>query len=350
VADIPRSSDATRRILVIEGDEGFSRALGRGLQGKGFFVEVQRQAQIGFRRASGSSWDCIVCSPDLPDIDGVWVARRIRTEASKIAKVPILFVGPLADGTIRSQALGVGVDVFIARPPATVDDVVAQVGALIAMRHRLDGEDNGPPSVSMTAAVRGDLSAFPLASLLMMFEMERQSGTVTVVAQSGKRCVLTITSGLFATTESGGVPRPPLDVLREVLSWRAGHFSFHPRETGALPAPRASVGALVLEAMRLEDEAKGPAPIKELDPDDIVLERTRSSIIPINDEHSVPIRTGSQPPRPKGSSIPPRPSAVPPRPSAVPPRPSAVPPRPSAVPPRPKAPSVPPRPKAKAAE
>ena len=296
-----------RRVLVIEGDDAFGRELGRALRGRSFVVETCRRAQDGFRRASDGTWDCIVCNPELPDIDGVWIARRIRTEPGKVSKVPLLFVGELGDGTVRAQALGVGVDVFIARPPAIVADVVAQIGALIAMRHRLDGEDNGPPSTSMSAAIRGDLSAFPLASLLMMREMERQSGTVTVVAQSGKRCVLTLTAGLFATTESGGVPRPPLDVLREVLSWRSGHFSFHPRESDALPAPRASVGALVLEAMRLEDEAKGPAPIAELSPDDVVDDRT--SFIPIHDEHSVPIRSDSE--RPKAPSVPPRPRPKP---------------------------------------
>jgi len=85
---------------------------------------------------------------------------------------------------------------------------------------------------------------------------------------SGKRASLALTDGLFASTEVAGAPRPALEVLREVLSWRAGRFSFQPRESRSLPGPRASVGALVLEAMRLEDEEKGP--LHELDVDDLV--------------------------------------------------------------------------------
>jgi CheY-like chemotaxis protein len=253
---------------VIEGDAFLGGALTRALQSKGFVVEHAREARDGFRRVCDGPWDCLVCSPDLPDIDGLWVARRVRTENGPIAKVPILFFGEMAEASVRSQALSIGVDVFLAQPPASIDDVCAQVGALIAMARRLDPDDEAPPSVSNSAALRGDLSAFPLASLLMMFEMERRSGTVQVVAQSGKRCVLTITSGLFASTESAGVQRPPLEVLREVLSWRVGRFSFHPKESGTLPEPMGSVGALVLEAMRLEDEEKGPLP--ELDSMDLV--------------------------------------------------------------------------------
>ena len=137
------------------------------------------------------------------------------------------------------------------------------------MARRIRGEtaESPPSATTLTAAIRGDLSMFPLASILMMFEMERRSGLVEVVASSGTRAKLLIVDGLFATTEIGGEARPAIEVLRDVLSWRAGRFAYQPRDSGSLPAPRASVGALVLEAMRLEDEAKGvTAPPPPVDP------------------------------------------------------------------------------------
>jgi CheY-like chemotaxis protein len=284
------------RILVIEGDAPLAAAMEKALEAMGFYAAVCSGAQDGFRKAVEDHWDCIVCNPELPDIDGLWVARRVRTEPGPIAKVPILFVGELGDKSIRSQALGVGVDVFIARPPASEDDIVAQVSALVAMSRRLDSEESAPSSMSSSAAVRGDLSAFPLASMLMMFEMERRSGIVQVVAQSGKRCVLTITDGFFSSTESAGQQRPPLEVLREVLGWRAGRFSFHPRESGTLPAPRASMGALVLEAMRLEDEAMSPLP--ELDSNELVDADTKAGrdrkVLPELTGDKVQIREGTE--------------------------------------------------------
>ncbi|MBX3197130.1 MAG: response regulator [Labilithrix sp.] len=258
------------RVLVIDGDEWVASALVRALQEKGYVVDACGEAVVGFRKASETMPDCIVLSPELPDIDGAWVARKVRTEAGALSKVPILFVGDLTeDRSVRAQTLNVGADVFLDRPISN-DDIVAQVGALIAMARRLDGRDvdGAPSSTSVAAAIRGDLSAFPLASLLMMFEMERRSGLIEVVAMSGKRASITLTDGLFASTEVAGAPRPALEVLREVLAWRAGRFSFQPRESQSLPAPRASVGALVLEAMRLEDEEKNP--VQELASDDLV--------------------------------------------------------------------------------
>ncbi len=242
---------------MVDGDEWLGRLLARVLVEAGWAVDVCTGAREGFQKACAALPDCIVCSIDLPDIDGFWVARRVRTEQGPVARTPFLFLGELTDKSVRVQALHVGADAVLARPVSN-EDVVAQVEALVAMARRLRGDAPEPPQsqTSLAAALRGDLSLFPIASLLMMLEMERRTGTLDVKAASGARAVLLINAGLFSSTEIGGVSKPPLEVLRHVLSWRAGTFAFRPRDVGSVPPPRASVGALVLEAMRLEDEIR----------------------------------------------------------------------------------------------
>ncbi len=242
------------RILVIDGDEWLGRLLTRVLQEKGFATDFCEDARSGFQKACDTVPDGIVCSIVLPDIDGFWVARRIRTEAGLVSKTPLILVGDIADKDARIQGLQVGADVLLERP-VTNEEVVAQVDALVSMARRFRAdipEDQSAPSLA--AAFRGDLSNFPLASVLMMLEMERRTGSLEVVSGSNMRAMLVLSTGLFASTELGGESQSPLDVLREVLSWRSGRFAFRPRDVGSLPPPRGSVGALVLEAMRLEDE------------------------------------------------------------------------------------------------
>lgn len=258
------------RVLVIDGDEWTSQLLVQGLKEKGYNVDYCSEAMPGFRKACETIPDCIVLTPELPDLDGAWVARRVRTEAGPVAKVPILFVG--ADRKERAQTLNVGADVFLVRPVEEAE-IIASITALIAMARRLtggSGASDGEPSLGASAAIRGDLSAFPLASMLMMFEMERRSGLIEVTSGSGKKATITMNTGLFASTEIGGQPRPAIQCLREVLSWRTGKFSFATKESGALPEARASIGALVLEAMRLEDEEKEAA--EEISMDDMIEE------------------------------------------------------------------------------
>jgi two-component system, OmpR family, response regulator len=246
-------------VLVIDSDEWLARVLVHSLEQRGYSVELCSEARAGFKKACESRFDCIVCSPELTDIDGTWVARRIRTEPGPVAKTPFLFVGEIADKDERIQGVHAGADVFLKRPISN-EEVVAQVDALIAFARRMSGlgaGEEGPASSSArSAAIRGDLSMFPLASVLMMLEMERRSGLVEIVGSSGRRATLTLTEGLFASTAIGGEGKPALDVLREVLSWRAGRFAYIARESPTTGTPRASVGALVLEAMRLEDEKK----------------------------------------------------------------------------------------------
>ena len=275
-------------MLVIEGDEDAKAALVYALRESGYAVEACGEAVPGFRKACAMLPDCIVLNPQLPDIDGVWIARKIRTETGPIAKVPLLFVGDGTDASMRIRTLNVGADVFIARPTPT-EDIVAQIAALIGMARRLDAgkADSEPMSMSVGAAIRGDLGEFPIASLLMMFEMERRSGIVEVACESGKRASLTLTSGLFSSTELAGQGRPALEVLRAVLSWQAGRFSFHARDSNSLPAPRASIAALVLEAVRLDDEARNPD-VAELDAEDLIEADSLRGANEVNDTERPP--------------------------------------------------------------
>jgi two-component system, OmpR family, response regulator len=254
---VPFPNVSRGRILVIDGDEWLGRLLGRVLQEKGYAADFCEDARSGFQKAVESAPNAIVCSVVLPDIDGFWVARRIRTEAGPVAKTPLLLLGDARDAEVRVQGLHVGADVVLERPVSN-EEIAAQVDALVALAARLrievpaaDGDSVAP---SIAAAFRGDLANFPLASVLMMLEMERRTGTLEVVSGSGKRALLVLTTGLFASTEVGGEARSPLEALKEVLAWRSGRFAFRTREVGSMPPARGSVAAVVLEAMRLEDE------------------------------------------------------------------------------------------------
>lgn len=244
------------RILVIEPNDAISTLLERELKAKGFEVDVCTEARPGFQTVCRTVPDCMVCALDLPDIDGLWVARRVRTEGGAIARVPIVIVGEAAEKESRLQALHVGGDVFLARPVSTAE-VVAQVEALVAMALRYRPEAEGEPSVpSLAMAFRGDLSTFPLASILMMLELERRTGTLEIASSTGTKAVLNLSGGLFASTEIDGIAMAAIEALRLVLSWREGKFGFRSRQTNSLPPPGGPVGALVLEAMRLDDEQR----------------------------------------------------------------------------------------------
>ncbi len=247
-------------VLLIEADTAVSQRLAESLKSKGYDVDVCGEARTGFEKACTVEPDCIVCNIELPDIDGFWVARRVRTEPGPVSTTPFLFLADSDDEDARLQGLHVGADVYLSMP-FTHEEVEAQVAALIDMARRLRARRDSflgePTSSNLSVAFRGELAQMPLASILMMLEMERRSGQLKVSSTSGESALFTLIGGTFVHSEVNGKERPALDVLRDVLRWRAGKFYFTPRDPPAQKAsPRVSIGEMLLTAMQLEDESR----------------------------------------------------------------------------------------------
>ena len=243
------------RVLIIEDDPWSASVLAKFLRERGHEVFLCGDARSGFEKACQWMPDCIVCNVNLPDIDGFWVARRVRTESSAVATTPFLFITSDAERETRIQGLHVGADAYMSRP-FTNDEAVAQVEALIEMARRLrvrrDSFMSEAPTNGKGAAFKGDIAQMSLATVLMVLGMERRSGRLRITTD-GHTAELLVAVDTFADGELNGEKQPPLDVLRAVLKWKKGTFYFRPTSDTA-PDMRASVSALLLEAMQIEDE------------------------------------------------------------------------------------------------
>jgi DNA-binding response OmpR family regulator len=250
-------------VLVIEDDEWISRLLQSAIREEGYEVMVCISARLGLETAIGQQPDCIVCDVQLPDHDGFWVARNVRTHQSRVSVTPFLFLSGLDDEHSRLEGFHVGADVYISKP-FRVDEVVAQIHALVQMASRLrtrrDSMLSIPPSgVAPGSAIEGDLSQMSIATVLTVLEMERRTGTFEVVSKK-RRAQLDIVAGHVTEGTVGGTKVPALTALRTMLAWNVGRFSFVPGEAKDAPAQPSgnsglSLGAFLLEAMRLQDEA-----------------------------------------------------------------------------------------------
>jgi len=250
---------AKGRILIIEQDEWESTLLAKFLGDAGYEVHVATEARAGFDMVRALQPDCILCDVSLPDIDGFWVARRVRTEPSLVATVPFLFLTNAEDTESRLQGLNVGADIYLTRPFHD-EEVVAQVGALIDMANRLRKQresftSEGPIS-SPGAAFTGDIAQMSVATVLTLLELERRSGHLKVRADSGKIAVLELERGTLAGATLDDQPVEPTALLRETLRWKKGSFTFRGAEVATQSGPRPTIGGLLIEAMRLEDEAR----------------------------------------------------------------------------------------------
>ncbi len=243
------------RVLLIEDDEWVVATTGKGLRDAGYEVSVVGTAMEGYKRAVAENPDCIVCDVLLPDVDGYYVARKIRTEPSAVATTPFLFLSASDDPRERLQGFHVGGDAQL-KKPFRLEELVAQVNALIEMAQRLrEGRDSlrsAPPSGPV--AIRGDIAQMSVATVLSILELERKSGRLRLKRED-RRAEIAVGEGMIVDVNVDGVSWPTMAALGEVLHWPDGSFRFTPRENLEPTSRRDPIGPSLLEAMRLQDEA-----------------------------------------------------------------------------------------------
>lgn len=246
-------------MLIIEDDDWVAALLAKFLRDDGYEVHQASEAQDGFKQAQELCPDCILCDVVLPDIDGYWVARKVRTEPSRLATTPFLFLTSAEDSASRLQGLNVGADVYITKP-FRHEEVVAQVGALIDMAERLRDQRDSfvdmPASSKTSPALRGDIAQMSFTTVLTLLEMERRTGRLKVRTDGPRTATFELSNGELVGSDIDDAATEPIVAMRDVLKWKQGRFWFRPTSDIVPRDSRTSVGMLLIEAMRLEDESQ----------------------------------------------------------------------------------------------
>ncbi len=116
------------RILVIEDEPKIAQAVKRGLELKGYAVDMVHDADSGLSYARDPDYDAIVLDRMLPgSMDGVSLCQKLRSED---VHTPILML--TARGTIgdRVEGLNAGADDYLVKP-FSFDELTARVRALL---------------------------------------------------------------------------------------------------------------------------------------------------------------------------------------------------------------------------
>ena len=134
------------RVLVVEDDEEIALVLQRSLRMEGYEVKIASDGELALDLASSFRPDLVVLDLGLPKLDGLEVARRLRT----IDDVPILMLTARDALDARVEGLDAGADDYLVKPFER-QELLARLRALLRRR---------PPrgSASLTVA---DLSLNP---------------------------------------------------------------------------------------------------------------------------------------------------------------------------------------------
>jgi two-component system, OmpR family, response regulator len=114
------------RILLVEDDAGFAKAMGAFLSPKGFVVEHVSTLESAKRMLPMAGWDAVLLDWNLPDGEGLRLLPLIRKFAAK-ASVIMLTARELI--TDRIRGLDAGADDFLVKP-FDPDELLARLRAV----------------------------------------------------------------------------------------------------------------------------------------------------------------------------------------------------------------------------
>ena len=132
-----------REVLVVEDEPVIRRLVVLQLERDGFRCRTAANGPDALRAAKAAVPDLVVLDLMLPQLDGLEVCRRLRSDAST-AGVPIIMLTAKSDEVDRVVGLEVGADDYVAKP-FSPKELVARVRAA----HRRSRPDPGPPVLSV---------------------------------------------------------------------------------------------------------------------------------------------------------------------------------------------------------
>src|SRR6266496_4438823 len=115
------------RILLVEDELAFARAVRRGLEAEGFVVELAADGREGLRMANERPYDAVVLDIMLPGMNGYRVCAAMREAGTW---TPVLML-TAKDGELdEAEALDTGADDCLSKPFSFVV-LVARLRALL---------------------------------------------------------------------------------------------------------------------------------------------------------------------------------------------------------------------------
>jgi CheY-like chemotaxis protein len=194
--------------------------------------------------------DLMVCDYTMPGMNGRQLIEKLRSRANT-AKLPIILMASKSDITDRLKLLQDQVDDFIEKPFFTretttrIKKVIDKI-ALEKMAREAPGE----------GVLRGSLAQMNVMDLLQSLEMGHKNCELTLT-NGGDKCQMYFSDGQISHAVYGGTQGD--EAVYKVLAWTGGNFQLDFNGRSDKQTCTRSTQGLLMEGLRLLDEANRDA-------------------------------------------------------------------------------------------
>lgn len=115
------------RLIIIEDEKDLALPLKKSLETAGFAVDYAEDGTKGLSLLQSNEYDCILLDLNLPEIDGLSLAKQLRTSQNT---TPIIMLTARSQLYNKIEGFDHGADDYITKPFAT-KELIARIKAVI---------------------------------------------------------------------------------------------------------------------------------------------------------------------------------------------------------------------------
>src|SRR5262245_58531325 len=206
-------------VLVADDDPQILRMLTEVLTKRGFGVDTAQDGDEAYARAVARAPDVLVTDVMMPKLDGWSLVRKLRLDP-KLANLPVIFLTALGTDDARVKAFKLGADDYVNKP-FKFTDLVARIEKVLGQTRPAEAPKPAPAS----SGLAGDLAQVGLSTLLVLIEMERKTGVLTLDAADGRSGKISVREGKVTDASLDGANQPTgAQSVYVMLTWTAGKF------------------------------------------------------------------------------------------------------------------------------
>ena len=141
-------------VLVVEDDVSVRNLITTTLQTHNYRYLTAPNGSTAIMEASSHNPDIILLDLGLPDMDGVEVIRKVRTQSN----VPIIVISARSEDTDKIDALDAGADDYLTKP-FSVEELLARIRVTQRRLALMQTENNSDNAVFTNGELRIDYAA-----------------------------------------------------------------------------------------------------------------------------------------------------------------------------------------------
>ncbi|MBI5489395.1 MAG: response regulator [Deltaproteobacteria bacterium] len=118
------------RVLLVDDEEEFTRALAERMEARGLRVETAADGEAAVARAAARSFDAIVLDLSMPGLSGIETLRRLRESSPEVQVILLTGHATVQTGV---EAMRLGALDFVEKP-ADLEQLLERIGEASARK------------------------------------------------------------------------------------------------------------------------------------------------------------------------------------------------------------------------